>query len=217
MSQIVATDTMAASARQAISGDHVAPKIESAARNKLALLAIGLAASFLIGCPCGGLTIWRVFFHRPPTQRVLDQWAEKIEIRQEEAKAKNGNADIDDSESEEQKLFKAVADHRWWMRVPTNAEIEEIVQFMIQTNADYWIFVDCDLKMEMVRNDLHTSSLVDSVGVSYIIPKQLNQFRCLRWLISSRQAKRWDRTDALHALLTQLDSRELKDGPGRPE
>ncbi len=178
---------------------------------------IGLAALLLLGCPCGGVTIWRVFFHRSPSERVLDQWAEGIEKRQEEVKGgKDGPIPIgqapDDHTSERP---EAIRNHTWWRKPITQADLDRILNLFVDANTGDTIFID-DVAMAARDKPDRDTALAFPEGEPLIYRPYRIKATCLLYFISSAShRRRIDRDESLRILISLLDAAELRDGPGR--
>jgi len=98
--------------------------------------------------------------------------------------------------------------HRWWKKPPTKAKLDEIVRFIIETNAGSSAWVDDEGRC------LRTSHYFgEGYGKTWIKPEELKNRRYFRDEASG--AKRPDRKSALITIRVVLDAAEFKEGPGR--
>ena len=98
--------------------------------------------------------------------------------------------------------------HSWWKTPPTEKQVDDLAQFICDSNAADRIYIDdeCRFDLAAIWNEKH--------GFHQSVPAGLNS-RCICFTFNQRLPKRPNRDQVLVALIELLDKAEFRDGPIR--
>lgn len=108
---------------------------------------------------------------------------------------------------------RTVMEHKWWTRSATKADLDRIVQHIIDTPSTHFVCVSRDLETTNLHR-VHTSFPAEFV-IPNKDPKDLGTRFKKYFTIKMTTDKRPTRSEVITSLSAALDTAEYRDGAGR--
>lgn len=114
---------------------------------------------------------------------------------------------IQDEADYTKKQFEYVRRHGWWKHSLTESALDQIIAAIIKSNSGFWAYIRQDGKID-IREDLS-----DYAHGQHDTPDGWNGWNVI--YIKIQGGKRFDKLGVLRTMVSELDSAEFKNGPGR--